>query len=709
VFTLPFIIITLLFIIISDITSNSIKSYYYNNMKKDALTFAKSYSHSLSKTAEATDVVNELLEQKMLVASRVTALYDGRYSNELLADLANTLEVDEIDYYNSGGEVIYSNISEIIGWQAFSGHPVHDFMIADNQSSIGDIRQDSVTGNYYKYGYFKVSDGFVQIGVKADKIYQFLGSFEMQHLLDEMKSFGVVDHVGFIDNDLSVNGFEPGAEIDYRVYEPIYLNGTPIGTLAVSMSLADTEATIKKASIIGAVALIIIYASLLYTIFSIYRKNEKLRQLAYYDPLTNLPNKQYLKAFINDELTNKETNKALLLINCINFNTVNLSDGYEYGDELLKEVTERLYYLLGDNKIIFRFLADKFVLYVKNYNHQQDLISMANDINQVFSEPLMVKGTEQYLNVQVGIVEINDKYHHVDRLLKDASISLSYIKNNDVVNYSFFNEAMESNLHREDLIEKELRAIIVNNDSKKLYLEFQPQVDLTTNKIICFEALARMRSESLGFISPLEFIDVAERKQLIVPLGNLILKTACQFICALKDEGYGDIKVAVNVSGFQLLRDDFTNTVLDIIAATNIEESNLELEITESVLLDNYEIINQKLKTLRENKISIALDDFGTGYSSLSRLRELNIDIAKIDRYFISSIPIKEQKELLTGDIISMVHKLGLTALAEGVEVEKQKDYLIEHYCDIMQGYLFSKPLPQQNAIELLKENNLKI
>lgn len=726
-----------MFYIISYITIKSIKAYYFNHMKEDSVNFAKSYSQSLSTATQAYDVVNELLQEKLLVASRATALYDGRYSNELLKELASKLEVDEIYSYNPEGEILLSNTGKFIGWKAYVGHPVYNFITSNSISLVEDIRQDTETKIYYKYGYFKTSDGtFFQIGVLADKIHNFLGNFEMQKSLEEMKDVGAVSQISYIDNDFKIKnstdneligqvvaneeakiaikenreyGFinKVHGEKQYEVFVPVYFGDSKIGTLVIEQSIEETQAIIRQTTIIGIATIIIIYVTLLYTMIFIYKKNRRLIQLAYYDTLTALPNKQYLKVLLTEEIEKKDENaKALLLINCCNFKIINLTHGYEYGDELLKEMSRKIQGLVDDNKILFRFSADRFVLYVKDYNGTKDLISLTNTISEVFNTPFKVKDAEQNLGVQIGIVEINSKYHNVDRLLKGATISLSYIKNNDTVNYAFFNEEMESKLQREELIEKELRTAILKNDTKKLYLEFQPQVDLKTNKVTCFEALARMRTESLGFVSPLEFIGVAERKQLIVPLGNMILKTACEFIRTLKNEGYKDIKVAVNISGIQLLRDDFTDTVMDIIKATGIEKSNLELEITESILLGNYEIINEKLKTLRENKIAIALDDFGTGYSSFSRITELNIDTLKIDRYFISKIPTKERKELITGDIISMSHKLGLQVVTEGVEVEEQKRYLIENGCDIMQGYLFSKSLIEKDAIELLRTNN---
>jgi len=734
IYIISFIIITLIFFIVGYTAISEIKSFYYSHMKEDALNLANSYSQNVAKAVESTEVVNELLEEKILVASRTTAQYDGPPSSKLLDQLASSLEVDEINIYNSEGEIIYSNMSEFIGWKAYKGQPVYDFMNSNNISYVEEIRPSAVTGIHYKYGYFRNADGsFVQIGVLADKIHDFLGGFEMQQLLDEMQKVGVAAQISFIDNDFIVIGSTDKQLIGqtitnqevkaaivtseeyifinvkekesvYEIFVRVYREGNKIGTLAIVETLEKTDTFIKQITIIGLLVLVILYSLLFYIMISTYKKNSKYIQLAYYDMLTGLPNKQYLMEILSEEIEKKDENKkALLLIYCSNFSVVNLTYGYEYGDELLKELSRIIRRLVDSNNRLFRFSLDTFALYTKNYEKSSDLVSIANKINELCCNS--INDTEHYLGGQIGIVAINSKYGNVDRLLQDATISLSHIKNNDSSNYIFFNEVMESRLQREILIEKELRAAIAESDSKRLYLVYQPQVDLKTNRVTCFEALARMRTESLGLISPLEFVEVAEKKQLIVPLGNMILKTACQFIRTLKNEGFGDFKVAVNISGIQLLRNDFIETVLDIIKETGIKESSLELEITESVLLDNYEIINEKLKILRDHKIGIALDDFGTGYSSFSRLSELNIDTVKIDRYFISKITMNNQNELIIGDIISMSHKLGLAVVAEGVELQVQKNYLTENDCDIMQGYLFSKPILEVKSIELLKTN----
>ena len=203
-------------------------------------------------------------------------------------------------------------------------------------------------------------------------------------------------------------------------------------------------------------------------------------------------------------------------------------------------------------------------------------------------------------------------------------------------------------------------------------------------------------------MSPAEFIPIAEEMQFIVPIGLDILHMACKFIKKLELAGYDRLNVFVNVSTIQLLRDEFVSDLRALVEGIKINPRNLGIEITESIFMDNCEMVNKKLYALREMGIEISIDDFGTGYSSIYRLRELNVDCIKIDKYFIDKLLKLKTEEVITGDIISMAHKLGCTVIAEGVEHEKQKQYLIDNNCDFVQGYLFSKPLYEKEALRML-------
>jgi|Wag4MinimDraft_13_1082653.scaffolds.fasta_scaffold00240_2 EAL domain-containing protein (putative c-di-GMP-specific phosphodiesterase class I) len=264
---------------------------------------------------------------------------------------------------------------------------------------------------------------------------------------------------------------------------------------------------------------------------------------------------------------------------------------------------------------------------------------------------------------------------------------------------------MKEQIKRKDNLESELReSIRLEND--KIYLEYQPIYDLNKNKVVAFEALARMQSSQYGRVAPDEFIQIAEEKHLIISLSRLILKKAAKFSADLEKAGFGEVKISVNMSGLDIIQEDFTKKVIEIINNAGIKAENIKIEITESVLLNNFEIINSKLAKLKEAGITTALDDFGTGYSSFYRLTELNIDLIKIDKYFINKITKGTENNIVAAAIIDLSHSLGLTVVAEGVETDAQREYLIEKNCDYIQGYLFSRPLPEKEAVSLLKSEN---
>jgi len=250
--------------------------------------------------------------------------------------------------------------------------------------------------------------------------------------------------------------------------------------------------------------------------------------------------------------------------------------------------------------------------------------------------------------------------------------------------------------------------IVAKTTDDSLFLQYQPIVELKTGKIFSFEALVRLVSKKLGVVSPAEFIPIAEETQLIVPLGKKIIQMACVFLKELEDRGLDEISVSVNISALQLIRDEFLDDLFNILEITKVKATRLGVELTESIFADNYSSINEKLTILKAKGIRIAIDDFGTGYSSLARERELNVNCVKIDKCFIDKLLYLDDREAITGDIVSMAHRLGHCVVAEGVEHERQREYLVRHGCDFMQGYLFSRPVSPEAAIKLAKEKRCR-
>lgn len=248
-------------------------------------------------------------------------------------------------------------------------------------------------------------------------------------------------------------------------------------------------------------------------------------------------------------------------------------------------------------------------------------------------------------------------------------------------------------------IEKHLRTALENNEFS---LYYQPQLNVKSGKITGFEALIRWNSPQLGMVSPLKFIHIAEDSQLIIPIGEWVLRSACMFIKGLHMQGYTQYTISVNISILQLIQDNFIDVVHNVLDSIGLSPSYLELEITESMLMESFDAINKKLEKLREKGIRIALDDFGKGYSSLNYLKQLPISTLKIDKTFIDNISNSDNSSTLSGTIVMLGHNMGLSIVAEGVETKEQFEYLSKHKCDIIQGYLFSKPLQEPDAIRLV-------
>ncbi len=732
-FITPFLLVTIAYAYLIYGTMARWIETNYDHIRKDSYNVARVYSLNLQKSAKAKDMLYDLIDERLLMASKSMTNEYSAQSNALMAQWAKELNVEVIYAYSADGIILYANTEEHIGWRAPEGHPTRDFMESGEIIRVDEVRKNAVNDEYYKYSYARLYDGrFYQIGVSAKNIDGFLSEFEIKellqkigsdhtlvyaHLIDDEKVIvesTISQDVGFnITDEDVVKAINSNREYDqltkyngedvYEVYVPVYVDQLKIGTLAIGQ---EAESFLNNIlSLIGNGLWILLSIIIIMAVFviTIYNKSDRHFKLAYYDHLTKLPNNTYMKEFLGTKIKSKKhVNKAIFMINLRNFRTINIAMGFEVGDMIIKEISKRLEAALNKKGMLFRFTDDRFILYIEGYQNKEDLTHMSDIITKAFEKPFQYPQKSKQIQPEIGIVEINDRYKTVDDLLKDASIAITYIENG-IGNTLVFSAQMRNQVDREEILELELTRSYKDISENIIHLEYQPKIDSITNQIVGFEALARMNSKKLGVVSPTEFIDVAERKQLILPLGTMIMEKACIFTKKLVDQGYKDIRMAINVSGIQLLMDDFFETVTEIIRKTGINCRNLELEITETVLLENYTIINGVLQKLRNMGVEISMDDFGTGFSSLASIGELNIDIVKIDRHFITKIVNGFERNLITTDIISMAHKLGLQVIAEGVETSIQKEYLIKNGCDVMQGYYFSRPISEIKAEEMLR------
>lgn len=427
---------------------------------------------------------------------------------------------------------------------------------------------------------------------------------------------------------------------------------------------------------------------------------EKLRFLAYHDLLTGLPNKISLQENAKDFFGSTEKSTALMCINIDNFKNINNTMGHAFGDEVIVKVSERLTSLIGKKCSIFRLDGDEFIIIMPDIKDAAEAENFAESILDGFRERFEINGSILHINLSIGIVIYPAHGNCFDDLMKHAVTAIRSSKEGGKGRYILYNKQMEEALAERMQIEKYLHSAIENDE---FVIYYQPQVDLRQNRITGFEALLRWNSPELGFVSPLKFINIAEETHLIIPLGVWILKNSCAFIKKLHKRGYTDLTVSVNISILQLMQANFVDMIKDILKSSDIAPEYLELEITESMLIESFDEIDKKLRALQEMGVKIALDDFGKGYSSLSYLKQLSISTLKIDKSFVDSISAEMGSNTLIGYIVKIGNSMGMSVVAEGVETQEQIDYLVQNGCHKAQGYIFSRPVPEEQVSKLLE------
>lgn len=730
--------IAILFIFVNSFIIRSIENHFYETKKSEAVSISKDYAQNLIYSTRANNLINALFEEKIKVASKISNLEQFNIMDANLDELAELLGIDRIYYYDPQGKIIASTNDEYLHWTATEGHPVDEFIQSKKDFYVEeDLRKDTGSNEYFKYGYYRRSNNsIIQIGIHSDEIELFLGKFEISNRLKDISESEQIAEVSFYHSDLktletpdgplSISGsdvpplfriFRNGenriysemnaAEDRFEVYVPIKVETSIIGTLAIDFSFKDTQHLVSTISNISTIVFILIYGFVLFIIFTNVRMDQRLVNLAYYDSLTNLPNLEYFVEAYNEEVNFVKHDKAVFVIKFVSIPTINMVHGYKSGSVLLKRIAKRLEVLNYDGVLdIFKSSGDEFIVYGENLESKEEVLEYVSKINDLLSKPFILNNTKIFVKYKIAIIHKEKNYLDKSLLLKESNITLNSININDGVNYAFYDEKMEIKLHRMENIKNELRLIIENdNRQNNIYMNYQPLIDLKSNKVIAFEALARFQSDNYGRVSPFEFIEIAEKNQLIIPLSHIILRESCDFISALRKNNYKNTKLAINISGAHLLSEGFVDEIMKITNLSNIDLTMIELEITESLLMNNFLLINEKLEQLQTKGISISLDDFGTGYSSFARLAELNIDCLKIDKSFIDKILVWEEDDIIAGEIIAMAHRFGIKVIAEGVEETKQLEYLKRHNCDIIQGYLYSKPLSQKDALDYIENN----
>ena len=436
----------------------------------------------------------------------------------------------------------------------------------------------------------------------------------------------------------------------------------------------------------------------------------ELEYTRHYDAVTGLPNQVLFYDRINQVIergSRYDQSAAILIIDIGMLGQTNTTLGRTAGDKLLMEMAGRLKATFrkydGISRLtVSRFGGDEFAVLFADLSAKETVTWIINRLLDSLSEPVEIDGNSIYAMSHVGVSLYPSDASTVDDLINNAMIAKKYCKQlHSEPSYQFFDEHMQQLSIKHLNLDKELRRAIQNEEWVLLY---QPKMDIKKNSIIGVEALIRWQHPTRGLLSPFEFIDFAEQRGLIVAIGDWVIKTACLQIKDWEKLGLTDYRIAVNLSAVQLRQDDFVSKIFQTLADTGIPPRLLELEVTESTLMNNFDVALASLKRLNSRGITIAIDDFGTGYSSLGYLKNLPIDTLKIDRIFIKDICNDDNDKQIVQALISMAHAMGMIVVAEGVEEQNQYDLLAQYGCDEIQGYLLSKPVTPIELTKMLRK-----
>jgi diguanylate cyclase (GGDEF)-like protein len=431
---------------------------------------------------------------------------------------------------------------------------------------------------------------------------------------------------------------------------------------------------------------------------------EEIEYRAYHDPLTGLPNRNLFGDRLEMEI--RRTGRTglkfgVMFLDLDDFKNINDSLGHLMGDSLLEEVGKRLMKSIRDGDTIARIGGDEFIVLLPLIKDPTEIAIVAQRILDVFKDPFIIKNHELFSTVSIGICMYPTDGKDTVELLKNSDLAMYHAKEQGKNNYVFFSGEMNIRMKKRMTLENQLRHALRED---QFVLHYQPLVDLGTGRMNGVEALIRWNHPQSGLLTPDDFIPLAEETGLILQLGQWVLVTSCEQILTWRNQGIRSLPVSINISARQFLRRDFLELVQKVLKNTGLSTKSLTLQVTENSIMGNREKIVAIMTALKDIGIKLSIDDFGTGFSSLDQLRYFPVDTLKIDRSFVGGIPHNPDCIGIARSVIALAKNLKLKVLAEGVENKEQLDFLVGNGCDLVQGYYFSPPVPQEVISQMIKE-----
>ncbi|HZG16109.1 MAG TPA: EAL domain-containing protein [Candidatus Bathyarchaeia archaeon] len=435
------------------------------------------------------------------------------------------------------------------------------------------------------------------------------------------------------------------------------------------------------------------------------RTEEIINFQAFHDELTGLPNRRLLEQQLEQMLKGRKKDQSLVVmfLDTDRFKVINDSMGHGFGDKVLQSIAQRLNESVREGDIAARMGGDEFTILLPNLS-KEEAIQYADRVIEALGQPLLIDDMEVRITVSIGIAVYPGDGQDMTALMRSADTAMYAAKEKGKNQYRFYESSMNEQVYERLLLENELYKAL---EREEFMLHYQPQVSLATNEIVGVEALVRWKHPEKGLVPPGQFIPLAEETGLIVPIGEWVLREACTQNMRWLTDGFPPLRMSVNLSTRQFWKKNIVETVAQILEETGMDPSYLELEITESIMMDVNRSIST-LQALKELGVHIAIDDFGTGYSSLTYLKRFPLDRLKIDQSFVRDLLHDSHNEAIVATIISMAHHLGLYVVAEGVEQKEEANFLVNQKCDEAQGYYISRPVPADEISKILLETRTK-
>ena len=432
------------------------------------------------------------------------------------------------------------------------------------------------------------------------------------------------------------------------------------------------------------------------------QKTKELENIAMYDLLTGLPNRNMLnyqlrKAFMN--VLRSEGQIAVLFLDLDDFKKVNDSHGHTDGDKLLIQAANRLRSSIRQVDMACRFGGDEFVVVLGHLDNENEAVLVAEEILEAFKEPIKIQNSLFYVSTSIGIAFAHEGMTKSEDLISYADIAMYEAKDNGGAKYHIYHEEMYKKVALRVMMESEVRQALAKN---QFSLSLQPQLDAKTKKLFGFEALLRWQHPERGMVSPEDFIPILENSEHMIELGYWVIRRCFELCQTFIDKGLIDVRIAINLSAGQFADTKLTSYLVDLLDEFSLEAGHFELELTEQTLVKNIDSAIEMMNELRDVGFSFAIDDFGTGYSSLAYLKKMPVDVIKIDKSFVFGMLDNRADYQIIMSTIAMVKNLGLMVVAEGVETSAQLHSLTENDCDVIQGYYFSKPIPEIEILDFI-------